>query len=75
MKLFYEWIYPHIRPRIWMCLAYYSVERNQELYVVPPLNLLIAVAWWAQDKWARHAHRSSWIEEELRRRNQTFGPF
>jgi hypothetical protein len=53
-----------------MSFAYYSVERNQQLFVIPPVNLVISLAWWIQDKWAQHAHAkdSSWIERETRRR-------
>lgn len=70
MKYLFQWISPYIFPPRWMAFAFYSARRNQALFAIPPLNLLIVVAWWLQDKWARKAMASSWIEEEVERRLQ-----
>lgn len=51
-----------------MALAFYSFPRNQCLFVVFPLNLIIALAWWIQDRWARVAQAPSWIDREVERR-------
>ena len=64
MKLIYQWTPTFLSPPRWMAFAYYSAMRNRTLFVAFPLNLLVALAWWAQDKCARH----SWIENEIRRR-------
>lgn len=66
--LLYRWNSPEIRPPGWMSFAYYSVERNQNLYVAVPFGLLVSVAWMVQDAWARKAGAPSWIEREVRRR-------
>ncbi len=66
--LLYRWNSPNIRPPRWMSFAYYSAERNQNLYVAVPFGLLVAFAWWVQDVWARKACAPSWIEMEVRRR-------
>jgi len=55
-------------PPRWMAFAYYRAMSNRALFVIPPINLLIAAAWWIQDKWAQKAQSTSWIEEETRRR-------
>ena len=68
MSLLFEWIPGHIRPRRWMSFAYYSIERNRLLFVAFPLNLLVALVWWIQDRWARKANAPSWIEREVRAR-------
>lgn len=65
MKLLYEWVPGHIRPRRWMAFAFYSAERNRFLFIAFPLNLLVSAAWWIQDKWAQKAHAPSWIEREV----------
>lgn len=72
MNPFYQWCSCCCRPPRWMAFAYYSVMRNQVLFVIPPVNLLIALAWWVQDKWAMHAQATSWIEEETRRRMERY---
>jgi hypothetical protein len=53
-----------------MAFAFYSVERNRYLYVAFPFNLMIAAAWWLQDKWAVKANAESWIEREVRARQR-----
>lgn len=68
MKLLFEWIPGHIRPRRWMAFAYYSIERNKCLFIAFPLNLLISLFWWFQDRWAMKANAPSWIELEVRAR-------
>jgi hypothetical protein len=65
MKLLYEWVPDHIRPRRWMALAFYSAERNRLLFIAFPLNLLVSAVWWLQDQWARKANAPSWIEREV----------
>jgi hypothetical protein len=67
-KLFLAWLAPNCRPPQWMALAYYSAERKKTLFVAFPFNLLIALAWWIQDRWARAAHESSWIDREAEAR-------
>lgn len=47
-----------------------SMERRGILYVVWPFHLLVALAWWLQDRWAQHVHAPSWIEREVDRRVQ-----
>lgn len=68
MSLIYRWVHPSFCPPRWMAFAYYKAIRNRALFVIPPLNLLIAALWWIQDKWAMKAQSTSWIEEETRRR-------
>ena len=68
MNLIFEWIPGHIRPRRWMAFSYYSVQRNQFLFVAFPLHLVVAAAWWIQDQWARKANAPSWIEREVQAR-------
>ena len=51
-----------------MAFAYYSIERNEAVFVAFPLNLAVSLAWWIQDSWARKANAPSWIENETRRR-------
>jgi hypothetical protein len=51
-----------------MAFSYYSIERDECLFVAFPLNLLVALAWWIQDRWARKANAPSWIEREVRAR-------
>lgn len=68
MKFIYQWVPTHIYAPLWMARAFYSVQRNECLFVLPPLNLIVALAWWAQDKWARAAHYTSWIDREVNRR-------
>lgn len=46
----------------------YSAQRNQYLFVVPPINLIVLLAWWVQDRWARAANADSWIELEVMER-------
>lgn len=67
-NLLFQWVPPHCRPRRWMALAFYTAERNRYLYVAFPFNLLIAAAWWVQDRWAEKANAPSWIEREVRDR-------
>lgn len=67
-RILYTWVSPYCRPPRWMALAYYSCERHEALFAAFPLNLLIAVAWWVQDRWARAAHAPSWIEREVEER-------
>lgn len=38
-----------------MAFAFYSCERNQNLYVAFPINLAVVAVWWMQDRWARSA--------------------
>jgi hypothetical protein len=52
----------------WMAFGYYSVVRNQILWVAFPLNLIVGLAWWIQDRWARAANAPSWIEREVQAR-------
>jgi hypothetical protein len=67
-NILFQWVDRHyVSPR-WMALAYYSAARNKALFVVFPLNLLIAFAWWIQDIWARAAHAPSWIDREVQTR-------
>lgn len=68
-RLFYSWCSPNIHPPWWMAFCCYSAERNQRLYAAFPLNLLVALAWWVQDAWARKANAPSWIEREVQRRH------
>lgn len=68
-RLLYCWCSPYIRPPRWMAHAYYSAERNEYLFVAFPVNLLVVLAWWVQDAWARKAGAPSWIEREVRRRD------
>ena len=68
MKYLYQWIPNHIYAPIWMARAYYSCKRNQCLFVIPPINLIIAVLWWMQDKWAKAAFAPSWIDNEAQAR-------
>ena len=65
MKMFYQWIDPWQVPPTWMMFGVYRANRNQALFAIPPLNLLIALAWWVQDRWARVANAPSWIEREV----------
>jgi len=51
-----------------MAFAYQSWERDDAVYVAFPLNLLVSLAWWVQDKWAKKANAPSWIEREIRQR-------
>lgn len=48
-----------------MMFTVYRASRHQALFAIPPLNYLIALAWYLQDKWARAANAPSWIEREV----------
>lgn len=55
-------------PPRWMCFVMHSVRRRENLWAAFPLNLLLALVWWVQDRWARAALAPSWIEREVRDR-------
>lgn len=65
MNYLYQWVHRNYAPRRWMAFAFYSCMRNQCCYVAFPFNLLVALAWWMQDKWAHAANAPSWIEREV----------
>lgn len=67
-KYIYQWLSPKYVPPRWMAFTCYSCMRNEYLWVAFPLNLLVSVAWWAQDRWARAACAPSWIEREVQAR-------
>jgi hypothetical protein len=67
-NIFYHWTHRYTCPPRWMAFAYYSAERNSFLFVIYPFHFLVALAWWIQDRWARHTHHPSWIENEVRHR-------
>ena len=67
-NLLYAWVPWHVQPPRWMGLVYVSAPRNRVLYVAFPLNLLVAAAWWLQDRWAEKANAPSWIEREIEAR-------
>ena len=67
-SLLYCWTRSYCMPPRWMAVAYYSVQRDKILFVAFPLNLLVAAAWWLQDRWARVANAPSWIDREADRR-------
>jgi hypothetical protein len=67
-NILFQWVSLYCIPPVWMARAFYSIARNKTLFVVFPLNLLIALAWWIQDIWARAAHAPSWIDREVEAR-------
>jgi hypothetical protein len=67
-NLLFQWVEDWRLPPRWMACAFYSGERNRCLYVAFPLNLIIAIVWWIQDRWARYAQAPSWIDQEVERR-------
>ena len=74
-NVLYEWVSCHICPRRHMALAFYSASRNRMLFVAFPLNYIVALAWWAQDKWARKANAPSWIDNEVENRRKLYDAF
>ena len=56
------------RPPRWMAYGYYDIMRNKIVWVAFPLNLIVSLAWWVQDRWARAACAPSWIEREVQSR-------
>jgi hypothetical protein len=67
-KFFYVWKSPYLPPPRWMGFVMFSARRNERLWAVFPLNVLLALAWWVQDRWARAALAPSWIEREVQDR-------
>jgi hypothetical protein len=67
-SIFYHWTAQWHRPPRWMAFAYYSAVRNQCLFVIYPFHFIVAIAWWIQDRWARHTGNPSWIENEVEAR-------
>ena len=68
MRFLFKWQSRNFYAPRWMAFAYYSARRNECLFVAYPLNFLVALAWWIQDRWARHTGNPSWIEREVERR-------
>ncbi len=66
--ILWEWIKPWMEPRRWMAFAVYSAKRDKQLFVAFPLNYVVALAWWLNDRWATAATAESWIEREVGRR-------
>jgi hypothetical protein len=67
-SMIYRWEEGRAMPPRWMAASFYSCARNRILYVAFPLNLIVTLAWWVQDRWAKSANAPSWIETEVRRR-------
>lgn len=65
MNLFYKWVRRSFMPPRWMAFSFYQASKDRALFVIPPINLIIAFLWWIQDKWAMKAHVPSWIEKEV----------
>lgn len=57
-----------------MAFAYFSPVRGCALFVAFPFNYLVCLAWFIQDRWARLAAAESWIEQEIRERQQKIRP-
>lgn len=70
MKYLYQWSPGFRSPPRWMAFAYFSAVRGCALFVAFPFNFLVSLAWCIQDRWARLAMAESWIEQEIRVRQQ-----
>lgn len=70
MRFLYKWQSRDFYAPRWMAFAYYSARRNKCLFVAYPLNFIVALAWWAQDLWARHTGNPSWLEREVEARTE-----
>lgn len=63
---FYERVPEGVKPRWHHALAYYSKETRESVMLAWPLNILVALAWWANYQWSCYRFRPSWIDRALK---------
>jgi hypothetical protein len=67
---FYQYVTPNFKSPRHMGFSHYKAEYNKYLFVIYPFHYVISIAWWVQLKWAMHTNKPSWIELEVRKRNE-----